>query len=102
MLDTSSLHGFMCESEVFNGPVCKVQCKRCKPKPRKPHPNEVFADYEIRTGKDGKVGIYLRAYNMRLATFNANTHHAQTAFRALFERAFRSKETRAHARRKVS
>jgi hypothetical protein len=23
-------YGFKCESEVFNGPVCKTQCERCK------------------------------------------------------------------------
>ncbi len=23
---------FMCQSEVFNGPMCKVQCVSCKPK----------------------------------------------------------------------
>lgn len=38
-----------------------------------------FADYEIRTGKDGKVGIYTKDFNCRLAVFNDNTHCLQQA-----------------------
>jgi hypothetical protein len=29
-----------------------------------------LGSFVVRTGKDGKRGIYLRAYNVRMATFN--------------------------------
>lgn len=48
-----------------------------------------WEDYEIRTGKDGKPGIYLRDYNVRLATFNCNTHALQVKLDLLFNRAAR-------------
>jgi hypothetical protein len=75
---------FMCESEVFNGAKCKRQCKRCAPK-MGTRPSAQWADYEIRTGNDGKIGIYTRDYNVRLATFNANTHVLQTRLKLLFD-----------------
>lgn len=48
---------------------------------------EWFKDYCIRDGGDGKPGIYLREYNVRLATFNANTAALQTRLKLLFDRA---------------
>lgn len=48
-----------------------------------------WADYEVRTGSDGKPGIYLRDFNLRLATFNANTAHIQIILAELFGRAHR-------------
>lgn len=76
---------FVCQSEVFNGSQCAKQCKSCAPgKKRRASP---FDSYEVREGRDGKVGIYTRDYNCRLATFNANTFHLQTALKALFDRA---------------
>lgn len=43
-----------------------------------------FSKYEIRTGSDGKRGIYLKAYNVRMATFNANTAQLQEALEDIF------------------
>lgn len=103
--------GFMCESAEFNGAVCQTQCKRCKPKrkprfdlaaqvkklgadsllppARKPRALRItkpwFEDYCIRVGDDGKPGIYLREFNVRLATFNANTQALQTRLSKLFD-----------------
>lgn len=48
-----------------------------------------LADYEIRTGADGKIGIYLRAYNVRMATFNSNSRTLQALLSQLFHRAAR-------------
>lgn len=42
-------------------------------------------DYEVREGKDGKTGIYLRHYNVRLAVFNANSHCLITALQEVFD-----------------
>jgi len=78
----------MCESAEFNGPHCLKQCKRCAPakKPRALRiTKEWFEDYEIREGKDGKVGIYLRKFNCRLATFNANTNALQLRLKKFFD-----------------
>lgn len=44
-----------------------------------------FGPYCIRKGKDGKTGIYLRSFNVRLATFNANTKGLQIALEILFD-----------------
>lgn len=57
-------------------------------------PSEWWTDYEVRTGGDGKVGIYLREYNVRLATFNANTRAIQTRLKLLFDRAHRHEADR--------
>ena len=48
-------------------------------------PKYDFSKYEIRTGRDGKRGIYLKAYNVRIATFNANTAKFQDALNEIFE-----------------
>jgi hypothetical protein len=63
-------------------------------RPRLPHgsramriTNAWFEDYCIRAGGDGKIGIYLRDYNVRLATFNANTNALQMRLAKLFESA---------------
>lgn len=48
---------------------------------------EWFDEYEVRTGKDGKSGIYLREFNVRLATFNCNTGAIQSRLKLLFDRA---------------
>jgi hypothetical protein len=84
-----ALSSFPCESEEFSGPTCKVQCKSCKA----PYAGRAKAidwdQYEIRTGKDKRVGIYLCEYNVRLATFNANTFALQTALAKLFDDAAR-------------
>jgi hypothetical protein len=40
-----------------------------------------IAKCEIRRGKDGKIGIYSREFNIRYATFNANTYHLQLALK---------------------
>lgn len=45
-----------------------------------------FDPYEVRVGGDGKVGIYTRDFNCRLATFNANTHVLQTRLRLFFQK----------------
>jgi hypothetical protein len=50
-----------------------------------------WAPYEIRTGEDGKIGIYTRDYNCRLATFNANTHVLQQDLARLFDRSYKAK-----------
>lgn len=52
-------------------------------KPRK----DWAADYEIRVGKDGKPGIYLRDYGVRLAIFNANTYYLQRRLSRIFDNA---------------
>lgn len=43
--------------------------------------------YTVRRGTDGKMGIYLRAYNVRCATFNANTETLQRTLGKLFDQA---------------
>lgn len=63
-------------------------------RPRAPHgskairiTNDWFEDYCVREGGDGKVGIYLREFNVRLATFNANTAALQLRLKKLFDKA---------------
>lgn len=46
---------------------------------------ESLGDYTVRTGTDGKTGIYLRAYNVRIATFNAGTEGCQRALQRVFD-----------------
>lgn len=46
-----------------------------------------FEGYELRRGGDGKMGIYLREYDVRLAVFNANTAELQSRLKLLFARA---------------
>jgi hypothetical protein len=46
---------------------------------------ESLGSYTIRAGTDGKIGIYLRDYNVRLATFNSNTDHCQRALQRVFD-----------------
>ncbi len=43
-------------------------------------------NYVVRTGIDGRVGIYTRDY-CRLAVFNANTAQLQDRLRELFDKA---------------
>lgn len=57
--------------------------------PRSRKKQDPWESYEIRTGGDGKVGIYTRDYNCRLATFNANTFALQHQLELLFNRAAR-------------
>lgn len=90
---------FMCESAVFNGPMCQSQCERCRPKIVEPT-LEWFKPYEVRVGKDGKVGIYTRDFNVRLATFNVNTTALQTRLKLLFERANRPAVLKSKRKRK--
>lgn len=40
--------------------------------------------YEVRRGDDGKMGIYLRAYNVRLAVFNVNSAKLQKTLTSFF------------------
>lgn len=51
--------------------------------------SDSLATYQVRRGTDGKVGIYLRDYNVRCATFNDNTHQLQSLLRKLFDGASR-------------
>jgi hypothetical protein len=53
---------------------------------KKHPPLKWFDGYDIRKGGDGRMGIY-DDYNVRLATFNANTAPLQTRLKLLFERA---------------
>ena len=46
-----------------------------------------LGDYEVRDGRDGKVGIYSRKYNVRLATFAANSHALRTLLKETFDQA---------------
>jgi hypothetical protein len=78
---------FACESEEFNGPKCKRQCRSCKPKKQATHPSVQWEDYRVDIGSDGKYGIYTRNYNCRLATFNVGTLALQTRLRLLFDKA---------------
>jgi hypothetical protein len=48
-----------------------------------------WASYEVRNGTDGKVGIYTRDYNVRVATFNDNTDDLQARLKELFDQAYR-------------
>jgi hypothetical protein len=41
------------------------------------------AKYEVRAGKNGVIGIFLRAYNVRVAEFSENSHEVQETFYAL-------------------
>lgn len=45
------------------------------------------SEYEIRTGSDGITGIYLRRYNVRVATFSAGSDHLQRCLMNFFDRA---------------
>ena len=52
----------------------------------------VLGDYCVRFSgnrprKDGKWGIYLRAYNVRLATFSDNSDHLREALAKMFDAA---------------
>jgi hypothetical protein len=58
-----------------------------------------FEGYEVREGRDGRVGIYLTSYNVRLATFNANTHALQTRLKLLFDRANKTGDAKRVAKR---
>lgn len=53
-----------------------------------------WGKYEIRTGKDGKPGIYTRDYNCRMATFNANTYALQQSLKELFDGAHKRAQCR--------
>jgi len=55
-------------------------------------------DYEIREGTHGQMGIYPRAYNIKLATFVPNSKNLQTALRRVFDKADRA-ERRKQERR---
>lgn len=57
-----------------------------------------LAKYEIRSGPDGTRGIYLRAYNVRLAKFNANSTTLQRALASVFEQAAREPKAKRLAR----
>ena len=50
-------------------------------------PTQWFEGYEVREGRDGRMGVYLTSFDVRLATFNANTHALQTRLKLLFDRA---------------
>ncbi len=41
--------------------------------------------YQVRTGTDGKAGIYVRGYNVRLAVFNQNSEQLQQALAKVFD-----------------
>jgi hypothetical protein len=56
-----------------------------------------WASYEVRNGADGKVGIYTRDYNCRLATFSANTHALQVSLKEFFDQAHRLSIKPSHA-----
>jgi len=54
-----------------------------------------FADYCVRPGfNDESVGIFLRDYNVRVATFSANTFALQTKLAALFDKHHAAREKR--------
>lgn len=59
-----------------------------------------FEDYEVRAGGDGKLGIYLREYNVRLATFNANTTELSTRLKLLFNRSHTVEKHRMQGKRR--
>jgi hypothetical protein len=58
---------------------------------REPHvtrPTDELASYEVRSTKQGRSrGIYLRNYNVKLATFASNSQALQTALTKLFDSA---------------
>jgi len=60
-----------------------------------------FEDYEVRTGNDGKVGIYARETDERLATFNKGPDAAALATRLklMFNRSHTVEKTRRKRRR---
>lgn len=60
-----------------------------------------LADYEIRRGSDGKMGIYTRSFNVRCATFSANSHQLRQLLDAVIKRAY-SRRGRAEAIRRAS
>jgi hypothetical protein len=45
------------------------------------------SDYEVREGRDGKMGIYLRRYNIRIATFAADSAPLDELLGKLFDAA---------------
>lgn len=47
--------------------------------------NNPWSNYEVREGSDGKPGIYLRDFNVRLATFSDNSFALQTKLAELFD-----------------
>lgn len=51
------------------------------------------ADYEVRQGRDGKWGIYTRAYNCRIATFAANSFGLRSALDRMFMAAYTLKQS---------
>ena len=58
----------------------------------------VLGDYCVRFSgnkprKDGKWGIYLRAYNVRLATFADNSDHLRDALARMFDAAHAQAES---------
>lgn len=65
-------------------------------------PSEWWTDYEVRTGGDGKVGIYLREFNCRLATFNCNTTALQTRLAMLFDDAVAKPKPKRRKRRALN
>jgi len=48
---------------------------------------EELSRYTVRKGSDGNYGIYLRTYNVRLATFSANTAELQRTLQKIFDNA---------------
>ena len=44
-----------------------------------------LADYEVRQGANEEWGIYLRAYNVRVAIFAANSSATRTTLARMFE-----------------
>jgi hypothetical protein len=42
-----------------------------------------LGDYEIREGRDGNVGVYLRKYNVRCATFAPGSEALQDLLKEL-------------------
>lgn len=58
--------------------------------------------YEIRRGGDGKVGIYTRGYDVRMATFNANSASLQRALKGVFDRAVAAQRKAEALRRATS
>lgn len=48
-----------------------------------------LADYCVREGTDGKVGIYLRDFNVRVATLSSNSHPLQQVLTRTFDSAFK-------------
>jgi hypothetical protein len=53
----------------------------------------MIADYEVRADKHGTWGIYLRRYNVRVATFAADSHALRSALDRMFTAAHTLKES---------